>query len=277
MGQRSQIFVRYQETDGTRKLVARYYGWNYGERMISRARHTMEWLKENCKYTSLCVEKIPRILDTNFDMRDCVISSDILKEYQELYGPDDSLNDVLFYGQDNNDGRLLIDIDNTGNIKYAFLSTKNDKPLSPVEYMEWDIGSGWNKVSEYNSKETIQTCKRNISKIDMMADLMTEKEVQEFISADYSGSLPQKPKTNWIVAIADMLSGNGSDAVWCDDDGQILVASEEAANAVVGLIEAFYRSQGEEISVNTGYYDPEEDKRNGVENNHTGWWYICVN
>ena len=34
MGQRSQIFVRYQETDGTRKLVARYYGWNYGERMI---------------------------------------------------------------------------------------------------------------------------------------------------------------------------------------------------------------------------------------------------
>lgn len=39
MGQRSQIFVRYQETDGTRKLVARYYGWNYGERMISRARH----------------------------------------------------------------------------------------------------------------------------------------------------------------------------------------------------------------------------------------------
>ena len=47
MGQRSQIFVRYQETDGTRKLVARYYGWNYGERMISRARHTIEWLKEN--------------------------------------------------------------------------------------------------------------------------------------------------------------------------------------------------------------------------------------
>ena len=87
MGQRSQIFVRYQETDGPRKLVARYYGWNYGERMISRARHTMEWLKENYELISFYAEKIPRILDTNFDMRDCVISSDILKEYQELYGP----------------------------------------------------------------------------------------------------------------------------------------------------------------------------------------------
>lgn len=79
MGQRSQIFVRYQETDGTRKLVARYYGWNYGECMISRARHTIEWLKENYELISFYAEKIPRILDTNFDMGDCVISSDILK------------------------------------------------------------------------------------------------------------------------------------------------------------------------------------------------------
>lgn len=165
MGQRSQIFLRYQETDGTRKLVARYYGWNYGERMISRARHTIEWLKENYELISFYAEKIPRILDTNFDMGDCVISSDILKEYQELYGPEDSLNDVLFYGQDNNDGRLLIDIDNAGNIKYAFLTSESDTPLSSVEYMEWDIGSDWNKVSECNGKEAIQTCKRNISKI----------------------------------------------------------------------------------------------------------------
>lgn len=277
MGQRSQIFVRYQETDGTRKLVARYYGWNYGERMISRARHTMEWLKGNYKYTSVCAEKIPRIVDSNFDMRDCVISSDILKEYQELYGPEDSLNNVLFYGQDNNDGRLLIDINNSGNIKYAFLTSERDTPLSPVEYMEWDNGSDWNKVSEYNSKETIQTCKRNISKIEMIADLMTEEEVQEFISADYSGSLPQKPKTNWIVVVADMLAGNGSEAIWCDDDGQILVATEGAANVVADLIEAFYRSQGEEISVNTGYYDPKEDKRNGETDKYTGWWYVDVN
>lgn len=55
------------------------------------------------------------------------------------------------------------------------------------------------------------------------------------------------------------------------------MASEEAANAVADLIEAFYRSQGEEISVNTGYYDPEEDKRNGEETEHTGWWYVYVN
>lgn len=276
MGQRSQIFVRYQGTNKTRRLIARYYGWNYGNRMISRARHTMEWLKNVHDNIPYYAEKIPRILDTNFDMGDCIISSDILKEYQEFCSSEDSLNDVLFYGQDNNDGRLLIDIDNAGNIKYAFLASESDTPLSPTEYMEWDIGSKWNKVSEYNSKEAIQTCKRNISKINMMADLMTEEEVQEFISADYSSSLPQKPKTNWIESIADMLAGNGSDAVWCDGNGQILTATEEAANVVANLIKAFYRFQGDEICVNIGYYDP-EDKRNGDKNEHTGWWYVCAN
>ena len=43
------------------------------------------------------------------------------------------------------------------------------------------------------------------------------------------------------------------------------------------LIEAFYQSQGEEICVNTGYYDPEEDERNGEKDKHTGWWYVNVN
>lgn len=34
MGQRSQIYVRYNE----KLLFARYFQWNYGTRMISRAR-----------------------------------------------------------------------------------------------------------------------------------------------------------------------------------------------------------------------------------------------
>ena len=41
MGQRSQIYVRYTNEKGEHFLTARYFGWNYGERMISRARHTL--------------------------------------------------------------------------------------------------------------------------------------------------------------------------------------------------------------------------------------------
>lgn len=33
---------------------------------------------------------------------------------------------------------------------------------------------------------------------------------------------------------------------------------------------------GEEILINTGYYDPEEDKRNGEEDRYTGWYYVNI-
>ena len=38
MGQRSQIYVRFNKENGQSGLIANYYGWNFGERMISRAR-----------------------------------------------------------------------------------------------------------------------------------------------------------------------------------------------------------------------------------------------
>ena len=54
MGQRSQIYIRYNvnyisgsstenpTTHNFKGLIARYYGWNYGERMVSRARYIIE-------------------------------------------------------------------------------------------------------------------------------------------------------------------------------------------------------------------------------------------
>ena len=40
MGQRSQIYIRYNG----KLIVANYYQWNYGERMISRCRSILERL-----------------------------------------------------------------------------------------------------------------------------------------------------------------------------------------------------------------------------------------
>lgn len=52
--------------------------------------------------------------------------------------------------------------------------------------------------------------------------------------------------------------------------------TESAANTIADLIDALYRAQGEEVLVNTGYYDPKEDKRNNEEDRYTGWWYINI-
>lgn len=47
MGQRSQIFVRFEKNPGEKEIVARYYKWNCGNQMISIVYHTIEWLKKH--------------------------------------------------------------------------------------------------------------------------------------------------------------------------------------------------------------------------------------
>ena len=187
MGQRSQIFVRYEE-NGQKKRIARYYQWNYGERMISRARYGIEWLKDMYKYTFEFERKLYRILDTNFDMIDCVISSDIIKEFIDNgWGNDGyTLNSFLFYQQDNNDGKLFIDVLSDGTIKYAFLDYDNKRIMSGTEYMKWDRGKGWKNPTEYFDQEDIDICIKNIKEINKMAKKMTADEVKEFMEMDYS-------------------------------------------------------------------------------------------
>ena len=31
-----------------------------------------------------------------------------------------------------------------------------------------------------------------------------------------------------------------------------------------------------DVKTHAGYYDPEEDKRNGEEDRYTGWWYVNI-
>lgn len=187
MGQRSQIFVRYEE-NGQKKMIARYYQWNYAERMISRARYGIEWLKEMYEYPFEIARKLYRILDTNFDMIDCVISSDIIKEFIDNdWGNDGyTLNSFLFYQQDNNDGKLFIDVLSNGTIKYAFLDYDNKKIMSGTEYMKWNRGKGWKNPTEYFDQEDIDICIKNIKEINKMAKKMKADEVKEFMEMDYS-------------------------------------------------------------------------------------------
>ena len=93
MGQRSQIYVIYKDNQNRDCISATYFQWNYGERMVSRARYLMGWIKDqNLFYSSdnnlfslsYVAHKIRYIASINFDYKDVVIGTDLVEEWKKL-------------------------------------------------------------------------------------------------------------------------------------------------------------------------------------------------
>lgn len=198
MSQRSQIFVRFYNETQKREILGRYYGWNLQERMISRARHSIEWLlayrTDSILTPNMIRTKLVRILDTNFDKKDVCISSDTVKEYVSLkmQGEGTSLNEHLFY-HDNNDGKLLIDI-NHDNVKYAFISSDNEYLGDGDSYMKWDCQcheKGWDVPTEWFTYEDVGICKNNIRYLKDNAILLSPEEVDNFLETDYGWQISE--------------------------------------------------------------------------------------
>ena len=122
MGQRSQIYVFTK--NGLQ--VANYYGWNYGTRMISRARYGLEWCESYIDYAwyfkrseASDFEKFRRIWDVNFDYQDIVMSSDLIKEAENDTDITDNVEFADYVLNNcNNDGKLFVFID-TEKKKYS--------------------------------------------------------------------------------------------------------------------------------------------------------------
>lgn len=202
MGQRSQIYIhwdiqKYNDERRAKGFIARYFQWNYGQSMVSRARGIIEALQdEYLEYRYLFTdewgyEKLCRICDTNFDMRDIVRSDDILDEIRSgLY------DKKYLFRQDNNDGQLLIKIADDG-IKYAFIMYDSTYPLSALQYMNADLGAGWRKTF---SEEGINYIQENHKAIKKIATLMTEDEVKEFLGADYTEYI-KTPYTEYKLSV----------------------------------------------------------------------------
>lgn len=186
MGQRSQIYIRITDNyNEYPKLYAKYFQWNYGERMISRARHGIEYIKESMEYIShdSVQEKINRIFDINFDMKDIAFTSDLITEWLEHFREHYTQVEYIFTSTANNDGKLFIDVNANGEIKIGF-TDYNLNLLSPEAYMDWDF-ENW-RNSEYLSAEAREICKDNIEYINKNVSFMTKEELQEFINYDYS-------------------------------------------------------------------------------------------
>lgn len=80
----------------------------------------------------------------------------------------------------------------------------------------------------------------------------------------------------WLAEICDRLQAfPQGHSVWTNGS-EILCATEDAANAIADLLSQLHASDCENLAVTTGYYDPEGDKRNGEEDEYTGWWYVTI-
>jgi|GEM_PF-1158018 len=180
MGQRSQIFVRFEKNPGEKEIVARYYKWNCGDQMISIVYHTIEWLKKhldlnNCgsgQYLLWNQKEFIRILGTKYDLGDVVIITDILNKYGD-------------YWKDDNDGKALIDIQCDGAIKYALL-IRNNTLCNPSEYMLWNLWIESILPNKPIPRRMIDNIGNHIQELSESAMLMTEEAYDEIPNWSYT-------------------------------------------------------------------------------------------
>lgn len=189
MGQRSQIYVIYKDNQNRDCISATYFQWNYGERMISRARYLMRWLKSRDSFyaidshnlfsLSYVANKIRYIASVNFDYKDVVIGQDLIEEWKAYKQgvPNANLNDYIFNAA-NNDGCLFIDARMPFNLRYAFTTYDyKDGVMGPEAYLKWD-------GTPQKIRDTKFT-KRNINWITHNAKLMKKKELEAILKTTY--------------------------------------------------------------------------------------------
>lgn len=188
MGQRSQIYVIFKDNQNRDCISATYFQWNYGERMISRARYLMGWIKgQNLFYSSdnnlfslsYVAYKIRYIASVNFDYKDVVIGQDLIEEWKAYKQgvPNANLNDYIFYA-DNNDGCLFIDARNPKHLCYAFTTYDyKDGVMGPEAYLKWD-------KTPKKIQDTKFT-KRNVNWITHNAKLMKKAELEAILKTTY--------------------------------------------------------------------------------------------
>lgn len=199
MGERSQVYIR----SNGKLVLARHYQYNSSVDMISRARWGIQWLSKRMSpsppyfwsldnpYVPMEPLRLTRILDVNFDTCDVVLGCDLFNETPNDGTP--RWNEAIFNQQDCNDGQLFIDI-RENKIFYCFRTNELfAKPIAmdASEYMDWDAPD-WAVLPESATEEpmfdakTLITCKRNINEISILANRMSDAELVEFLTADYS-------------------------------------------------------------------------------------------
>ena len=77
---------------------------------------------------------------------------------------------------------------------------------------------------------------------------------------------------DWFKEFADKLPNCPIKDIW-SDGGEILCKTESIADSLADVFEDLYKAEDEEVFINTGYYDPIEDERNGFADIQCGQFF----
>ena len=79
-------------------------------------------------------------------------------------------------------------------------------------------------------------------------------------------------KNIWTYLLKSLLDNDNKKHGFWTDGEEILCKTEDQAETIANFLEDLGFD-----SLNTGYYDPIEDEREGCVDDYTGYWYINNN
>lgn len=217
MGQRSQIYIRYNEG---KNIVAYHLQWNWGEHMINRAYQLLKFISKNVKssYSDLLSngykysfgggkEFLSALIQMNTEIGSYVKGVDLVAEQYEL----DLMNKKMIIdtfninpdNQDNNDGFLVIDITETkrkdkvipkiyasiwnGSYKQiTFKQYAEEYRQNSLNYYEDCLKQGRIKDKDYKSEVKMwDKIVKKAMKLDKKYQTIDDKRYKEIFQADY--------------------------------------------------------------------------------------------
>lgn len=207
MGQRSQLYIRYKNK---KNLVAMHLQWNWGYYMVNRAYQLLDYIRKNVKneFSNFKEEHfdiendrredidiLQNLIQINLTIGSYVSGYDLVKD-EFKYNQDKDTFKMTPKEQDNNNGILVIDIQENGVIKYGFaggieeirdMSYGDDfKMISAKEYFELSEKNVMEKYKLKNTnKELYDTVQEQIKFIDGNFELLTDEEYKEIFESEY--------------------------------------------------------------------------------------------
>ena len=207
MGQRSQLYIRYKNK---KNLVAMHLQWNWGFYMINRTYQLLDFISKNIEdeYNNFQgenfdvvtrgsedIDVLQSLIQMNLTIGSYVKGCDLVKEEYE-FNEDKTTFKIVPKDQDNNNGILVIDIQENGTIKYGLaggceeiddMKLNDDfKMINAKKYFELsEINREEKYKLENTNKELYDTVKKQLEFIDNNFELLTDEEYKEIFESEY--------------------------------------------------------------------------------------------
>lgn len=211
MGQRSQLYIRYKNK---KNLVAMHLQWNYGYYMVNRTYQLLDFISKNTSsvFSNFKEENfniansgnqrediiiLHNLIQMNNTIGSYVKGIDLIKEEYEWLSNKKDFSDTFKMNpgsQDNNNGILVIDIQENGKIKYGLAGgyeeienfDNNFRMITAKEYFTLsEKGCSDEYKLENADKELYETVLKQIDYIDNNFELLTDEEYKEIFDTEY--------------------------------------------------------------------------------------------